>query len=236
MNWYSKIKSKTTSKDGSPELKRGEVKMILISEFEKHLPDFEFLEYRSGCYTFENIKSLNGQKVYEHLHVIFALKDRNFSCSIASRVNKNYIRSNSYNTGLMNPHKNLIVLKKGTGVIPVEEAYYFHNGQVKTTTKIVNKIAKDFKRYGLPFLNKQFKQLKKSSLIKNGLDFINGLNIEKQLILEKNAVGQESIDLKSRTYLTLKSQLQSIKGIDRETRKEIPGLAYELLDFYRDEK
>ena len=230
-----------TSNDGSPELKRGEVKMILISKFQEHLSDFEFLEYRNGCYTFENIKSLNGHKIYEHLHIIFALKDRNFSCSVASRVNKNYLRSNSYNTGLMNPHKDLIVLKKGTGVIPVEEAYYFHNGQVETTTRIVNEITKDFKKYGLPFLNKQFNQLKKSSLIKDGLGFINGLSIEKQLLLEKtengkDAVGQAIIDLKSPTYLALKSQLQSIKSIDRETRKKIPGLTYELLDFYLDEK
>jgi tetratricopeptide (TPR) repeat protein len=44
MSWYSKIKSKIEKKDDSPELKRGQVKHILISEFERELPEFNFLE------------------------------------------------------------------------------------------------------------------------------------------------------------------------------------------------
>ena len=95
MSWYSKIKLKTEKKDDSPELKRGQVKQILISEFKRGFPEFDFLEYRNSCYTFQNIRTINGRKVYEHLHVIFTLKDRNFSCSVASRINKNYLRSNS---------------------------------------------------------------------------------------------------------------------------------------------
>ncbi len=95
MSWYSKIKSKIEMKDDSPELKRGQVKQILISEFEGELPEFNFLEYRNGCYTFENIRIINGRNVYEHLHIIFALKDRNFSCSVASRKNIHQLSQSS---------------------------------------------------------------------------------------------------------------------------------------------
>ena len=237
MNWYSKIKSKIEKKDDSPELKRGQVKHILISEFERELPEFNFLEYRNGCYTFENIRTISGRNVYEHLHITFALKNRNLSCSVASRINKNYLRSNSYNTGLINRHIDLIVLKKGTGVIPVEEAYYFHNGRVKTTTGIIKQIAKDFNKFGKSFLQKQVKQFEKSELLKTGFNFIDNLVIDKselndQMEKDLNSGGHLISSIKNETYLNLKSELQNVKGINRETRKNIPKLAYELLEFY----
>ena len=237
MNWYSKIKSKIEKKDDSPELKRGQVKQILISEFKQELPEFDFLEYKNGCYTFEKIKIINGRNVFEHLHIIFALKDRNFSCSVASRINRNYLKSNSYNIGLLNPHIDLIVLKKRTGVIAVEEAYYFHNGQVKTTTKIIKQIINDFERYGKQFLEKQAKNLENSELLKVGFEFIKNFVVDKEKLnkeLENDlkSVGHLISRLKNDTYLKLKTELQNVKEIDRETRKNIPNLAYELLELY----
>ncbi|MBL85902.1 MAG: hypothetical protein CMO82_04505 [Winogradskyella sp.] len=241
MSWYSKIKSKIEKNDDSPELKRGQVKQILISEIGKALPEFDFLEYRNGCYTFENVQVINGRNVYEHLHITFALKDRNFSCSVASRINKNYLRSNSYNTGLINRHINLIVLKKGTGVIPVEEAYYFHNGRVKTTKKIIEQIVKDFKKFGKTFLQKQANQFKKSDLLKCGFSFVEKLEIDKaelndQLEKDLNSGGHLISNIKNETYLKLKSELQNVKGIERDTRKNIPKLTYELLEYYANVK
>jgi hypothetical protein len=237
MNWYSKIKSKIEKKDDSPELKRGQIKQILISEFEKKLPEFDFLEYKNGCYTFEKIRIINGRNVFEHLHIIFALKDRNFSCSVASRINRNNLRSNSYNIGLMNPHIDLIVLKKGTGVIPVEEAYYFHNGQVKTTTKIIIQIIKDFELFGKQFLEKQAKRLEHNKLLIVGFEFINNLVVDKKKLNEELEDDLESggyliSSLKNETYLELKTELQNVKEVDKETRKDIPKLAYELLKLY----
>ena len=237
MSWYSKIKLKTEKKDDSPELKRGQVKQILISEFERELPEFDFLEYRNGCYTLENFRTINGRNVYEHLHIIFTLKDRNFSCSIASRINKKYLSSNSYNTGLINRHIDLIVLKKGTGVIPVEEAYYFHNGRVKTTTEIIEQIANDYNKSGRSFLQKQAIQFEKSDLLKAGFNFIENLQIDKtELNDELKKVVNSEWRLTSNNYLKLKLELQKVKGINRETRKDIPRLTYELLEFYCDEK
>ena len=237
MSWYSKINAKIEMKDDSPELRRGQVKQILIYGFKRELPEFDFLEYRNGCYTFKNSRIINGRNINEYLHIIFALKDRNFSCSVASRINKNYSGSNSYNTGLINPHINLLVLKKGAGVIPADEAYYFHNGRVKTTTKIIEQIVNDFKEFGKSFLQKQAKQYEKSDLLKAGFDFIKDLEIDKsklndELKKDKNSAGR----ITSITYLKLKEELQSVKGIDRETRKNIPKMTYELLEFYCGDK
>lgn len=241
MNWNSKIKSKIEMKDDSPELKNGQVKQILISEFGRELPQFDFLEYRNGSYTFENVQVINGQKVYEHLHIKFALKDKVFSCSVASKINKNYLRSNSYNSGLINGHADLIVLKKGTGVIPVEEAYYYHNGQEKTTTKIIEQIVEDFKVFGLSYLRKQINQFENSDLLKVGFSFIEKLEIDKSELnyeLEKDLIsgGHLISSIKNKTYLKLKSELQSVVGVDRDTRKKIPLLTYELLELYANKK
>ena len=241
MNWYSKIKSKISSKDDSPELKRGEMKKILIAKIQNLFPEFQFLEYKNSCYTFEKIETINGIKVYQHFHIIFALKDRNFSCSVASRVNKNYLHSNSFNIGLINSHMDLIVLKKGTGVIPVEEAHYFHNGKVKSSTKIVNQILMDFEKYGKPFLESQIKQLENSKLLKTGFEFINDLRIQKEKLKtemeqELNSCGHLISRIKNTTYLDLKEELQSIKGIDKETRKNIPKLSFELLEYYYEQE
>jgi hypothetical protein len=240
MNWFSKIKAKITEQDDSPHLKRGQVKQLLIAQLQEETPDFEFLEYKNGCYTFERVKSISELKVFEHFHIIFALKDRNFSCSIASRINRDYRKSNSYNTGLVNPHIDLITLKKGTGVIPVEEAYYFHNGRVKTTTEIIRQIVFDFKKFGIPFFKRQIEQIQNSNLIKVGLEFINKIDKDKEslkaeLETELKNGGYLISSLKNETFLQLKSKLQSLKGNDRDTRKKIPKLAYELLDYYSNE-
>ncbi|MDF1697952.1 MAG: hypothetical protein P1U56_19045 [Saprospiraceae bacterium] len=236
MSWHSKIQSKIEVHDDSPELKRGQVKQILMAEMHKILPEFEFLEYDKGCYTFEKKRSIHQLQAVEHLHILFSLKERNFSCSVASRVNMAYRRVKSYNAGLLNPHADLLVLKEGNRVLPVEEAYYFHNGKVKTTTKTIQRICQDFKEYGLPFLNNQATQLLKSPLLMVGLEFISKLNISKaelKLELEKNLSNGHSIsNIKSEDYMKLKTELQDITGIDRERRKKIPKLAYELLEYY----
>lgn len=86
---------------------------------------------------------MNNLTVYEMLHVIFTQKDRNFTCSIASLINTEYIFPNQYNTGFLNPHIDVKVLKHNSGTLNVQDAYYFHNGQVDTTTRIVKGVFKD---------------------------------------------------------------------------------------------
>ena len=114
MNRFEKIKELTTKKDNSPELKKGEIKDILIWTATQISPDFSFLSYNKNCYTFQRLRKANGLNVYESLHIIFTLKDRNFGCSVASRLNPIYIHANSYNTGLVNPHTDLKVLRYDT--------------------------------------------------------------------------------------------------------------------------
>jgi len=237
LNWFDKIKELTSKQDKSPELKKGEIKQILIQTASEILPAFEFLVYKNGCYTFQRLRQLNKLTVYEVLHVIFTLKDKIFACSIASRLNPEYIFSNQYNIGLLNPHKDLKVLRHNSGALNIQDAYYFHNGQVETTTKTVEEIFGDFKKDGLPFLDKQLEKLKSNSIIKCGFDYIDNLqtdkeNLKKEITEELNKGGLLLSSIKHPIYIDLKEKLQSVSGQSKEDRQIIPKTGHELLELY----
>ena len=237
MNLLDKIKALTTKQDKSPELKKGEIKLILIKTASEILPDFEFLAYKNSCYTFQRLRQLNNLTIYELLHIIFTLKDKNFACSIASRLNPEYIFSNQYNIGLLNPHQDLKVLKHNSGGLNIQDAYYFHNGQVETTTNTVEQFFGDFKKYGLPFLDKQLEKLKSNSIIKCGFDYIDDLqtdkeNLKKEITEELNKGGLLLSSIKQPIYIDLKEKLQLVSGQSKEERQKIQKTAHELLELY----
>ncbi|MFT2010127.1 hypothetical protein ACMA1I_15745 [Pontibacter sp. 13R65] len=237
MKWFDKIKELTSTQDKSPELKKGEIKKILIQEANEGLPDFEFLKYKNGCYTFQRLRQQNRLSVYELFHVIFTLKDKNFACSIASRLNPAYIFSNQFNIGLLNPHKDLKGLKHNSGALNIQDAYYFHNGKVETTTKAVEEIFGDFKKYGLPFLDKQLEKLKSNPIIKCGFDYIDDLqtdkeNLKQEITEELKKGGLLLSSIKHPIYIDLKEKLQSVSGQSKADRQKIPKTAHEFLELY----
>jgi len=232
-----KINMLTTKQDKSPELKKGEIKQILIQTASEFLPDFEFLSYKNSCYSFQRPRQVNNLKVYEILHIIFTLKDKNFACSVASRLNPEYIYSNQYNTGLLNPHKDLKVLRYDSGALNIQDAYYFHNGQIETTTKTVKEIFGDFKKYGFPFLDLQVEGLKSNAVVKRGFDYIDDLQADKQKLKneiteELNKGGHLLSSIKHPIYVDLMEKLQSVSGQSKEDRQLIPKTAHELLEMY----
>ena len=237
MNWIDKIKELTTKQDKSPKLKKGEIKQILIQTASEVLPDFEFLANKNNCYSFQRLRQVNNFTVHEILHIIFTLKDKSFACSIASRLNPEYIFSNQYNIGLLNPHIDLKVLRHNTSALNIEDAYYFHNGQIETTTKTVKEIFGDFKKYGLPFLENQVERLKSNSIVKCGFDYLKDLKTDKQELKieikeELNKSGLLLSCIKHPIYFALKEKLQSVNGQSKEDRQLIPKTAHELLELY----
>ena len=237
VSWFDKINELTTKKDNSSELKKGEIKKILIQTAEEIMPEFEFLVYKNSCYIFQRLRYTNEQAVYETLHIVFSLKDRNFACSVASSLNPEYIFSKSYNIGLINPHKDLKVLRYNSGTLNIENAYYFHNGRVESTTETVREIFQDYKKYGLPFLDKQLERIKINEIVKVGFAFVNNLSVDveilkKEIEHELNKGGLLLSNIKHPLFLGLKAKLQSISGQSKEDRQRIPKTAYELLEIY----
>lgn len=175
--------------------------------------------------------------VHELLHIIFSHKDKYFACLIASRLNPEYIFISQSNIGLLNPSQDLKVLKHNTGILNIQEAYYFHNGQVETTTKTVKEIFGDFKIYGLPFIDRQVERLKSNLIIKRGFDYIDDLQIDTQKLKteiteELNKGGSLLSSIKHPIYIDLKEKLQAVSGQSKEDRQLIPKTAHELLEIY----
>lgn len=227
----------TTKQNKSPELKKGEIKQIQIQTASEVLPEFEFLAYKNSCYSFQRLRKVNNLTVYEILHINFTLKDKNFACSISSILNPDYIFSNHYNTGLLNPHKDLKVLRHNSGALNIEDAYYFHNGQVETTTKTVKEIFGDFKKYGLQFLDKQVERLKTSEIVKCGFEYIEELqtnkdSLKKEIAEELNKGGLLVTSIKHPIYIDLKDKMNSISGQTKEDKQKISKTAHELLEIY----
>ncbi len=240
MSWYHKILSKKNEPDSSRDLKRGEIKSILIEAFSKEIPDFKFSLYKNGHYYFERIRKHKNYSLYETFHICFGLQDKNFSCSVSSSFNPIYRYVSAYSNGLLVQHIDLIVLKKGTGIIPIEEAYYFHNGKLNMTTKVVDQIAQDFKKVGLKFLSNRFDSLNNNRTLDFGFDYIKELSIDKltlKLSLEKsrNDANWLLSEIKHDTFLDLKNRLLEIPNQNSESISKIPGFAYSLLEYYWDQ-
>lgn len=227
----------TSQQDKSPDLKKGEIKQILIYTASEVLPDFEFLVYKNNCYSFQRLRQVNNLTVYEVIHITFTLKDKNFACSIASRLNPDYIFSNQYNIGLLNPQKDLKMLKHNSSVLNIQDAYYYHNGQIDTTTKKVEEIFADYKKYGLPFLDRQLEKLKTNEIVKCGFDYIDKLQTNKEKLKneiteELNKGGLLLSSIEHPIYIDIKEKLQSVSGQSKEDRQIIPKIAHELLEVY----
>lgn len=237
VNWFERLTKITSNADNSPELKKGEIRSVLIQMANEIFPDFKFLTYKNYCYYFQRIRQVNDYNVYETFHVIFSLKDKNFACSVSSSLNKEHIFSNQYNTSLLYSHKDLKVLKHNAKALNIQNAYYFHNGRLETTTKIIKELFEDYKKYGLPFLDKQFKNLQSNQIIKRGFEYIDKLKVDKENlkmdILEDLDKGRHLLSsIKNPIYLDLKEKLYSIKEQNKEDRQKILKTANEFLELY----
>ncbi len=219
------------------ELKKGKAGGILRQTAKVVLPDFEFLGYKTGCYSFQRQRRINNWTVYEGLQINFSIKEKSVDCSIASRLNPDLVGTNPYNTGLINPHMSLKGLTQDSGALKVQDAYYWHNGQTDQVTDVVKQIFLDYKNYGLPFLEDQFEKLKSHRLIACGLAYIDNLQVDKNRLKieigeELKRAGHLVSGLRHPIYIDLKEQLQAIAGQTRDDRKNIPRTAYELLELY----
>ncbi|GAA0732723.1 hypothetical protein GCM10009430_46150 [Aquimarina litoralis] len=235
MKLLDKFKKKKTILDNSPKLKKGEFKKILLPLMEKNFPDFQYAYYKNRYYSFQRTREVHQMTVYESIDIGFTLKDKYCICSVASRLNPFFVGSSGYNNGWINPHYDLMVLKKGTGIIPLEEAFYYHNSKIQTTTRIIHEIISDLKKYGLRFINHQYHNLKTNPLIIEGLQNFKAIDydnskLKAEIELQQKKDGNKITKFNHPIYFELKKSLQKMKGISRENRKRIPKLTHELIE------
>lgn len=232
---FDRLRYKKQEIDESPELKRGEFKKILLSLMSTSFPVFEFIDYKNQCYAFRRTLKINQHEVIEGINFTFSLKEKLCNCSVESRLDHRYVGRSAYNTGLINPHIDLITLKLDKGVLSFQEAHYHHTGRVKSTTDMTQKIISDLEIYGQRFFKNQQENLKSNELLKSGLKILMTLGqlpstvkleIQDELKVKEYMISR----IRHPLYLEIKENLQGIEGLTRELRREIPRLAYELLE------
>lgn len=234
MKLLNKFKQKESSSSlpDTRALKRGEIRGILLDLAKTTIPDFEFLDYRQGFYTFRRQRTFRKYTVNELFHVGFSLKGGVFSCSVASRLNPELVFNNGYNVGVINPHADLVSVKMGTGIIPYEEAYYFHDGTLEVCIRCAAEVFSDIKDHGILFLDKQFRLLNENKTISVGFDIIEKLNSKALSELASIVVSGKVYrrEMENATYIQLKKTLQAVPGESREFRKLLPNTAVELIE------
>lgn len=234
---FKKNKEKSKAQDLSRDLKRGEFKSILIDGFSTELPDFVFSLYKNSTYYFERIRSVNGHSLFETFHILFSLKEGNISCSVSSCINPTYRHSASYGRGLVASHTDLIVIKNKTGVLPVEDAYYFHNGKVETTKNIVQEIINDFKIYGVKYFEDRYKSLNESIILRQGLEYIENLDTDKKSLQASLQNERKECDwnyslIENETFVELAGIIKNIPKVSNEDLEYIYQHTYSLLEYY----
>lgn len=227
-----KQKESSSSLPDTRALKRGEIRGILLDLAKTTIPDFEFLDYRQGFYTFRRQRTFRKYKVNELFHAGFSLKGGVFSCSVASRLNPELVFNNGYNVGPINPHADLVSVKMGTGIIPYEEAYYFHDGTLEVCIRCASEVFSDIKDHGIRFVDKQFRLLNENKTIRVGFDFIEELNSKALNELASIVVSEKENrrEMENSTYIRLKKTLLAVPGESREFRKQLPNTAVELIE------
>jgi hypothetical protein len=240
MNLFEKFIDKVY-KDDSRELKKGEVKNLLIELINKDIPDFSFNCYKQGIYYFDRNIEFRGYNLVETFHIGHSIKDKKFYCSVSSCINDNYQFSHSYNIGPLNPHIDLKVLVTGSKSIKYEDGYYFHNGKINTTEKVIIELVNDYKYYALPFLNDRYSKIIDDPFLHCGLQYISTINVNPQILKEEmekelKRVGYIVAKINHQQYLTLRQLLIEVKGATKDYRQYIPKLTSELLELYWQKK
>jgi hypothetical protein len=237
MSWFDKIKQRQNTPDDSRDLKKGEVKTLLVNSFKTVLSDFEFTTYKNSTYYFKKTRTLQGHEIYETLNVIFGLKDKMFSCSVASVFNKSYLYTSTYNNGFLTGHTDLLVIKSGSGASKIENSYYWHNGKIVMVDKVVNQIARDFRDFGLKYLDIRVKKIETSDLVRQGLNFIQTLAVDKYELKKEIETERKKAEyvvsrIKHPLFIQLRDMLQNVPDQAREDRQKISTLTFELLELY----
>lgn len=218
-----------------PVTKKIPIKSFLTDRMKKEYPSFRFLTFATGVYHFQRIKEFRDFDLREALHLVIYVDEKRMHASISSRLNHVHTLSPLYNNGFINPHVDLPGIKSGT-VIPTNDAYHF-DGTPDGLHGMINNMITDFRDIGTPWLDKRWDDLRSNELVKTGLDTIdewdfdrtmlrNELNV--QLRKARRSVG----NLRHPLLNDLREQLSAVPEQSPEAIKEIPRLAFELMELY----
>lgn len=220
----------------SRSLRRSELKPLLVKQIKQEQPDFRFLTFATSVYYFQRMQRFRDYALREMLHIVYSFGDHTMQASVSSRLNPVHTLNPIYNNGLINPHADLVALKAGADIFPGKIPYVC-DGSVDGVREMVKTVIDDFKNIGNRYFDQRLKDLNSSRMIHAGLDVIEQWDFDKtmlgnelQLQLRKAKFNVSRI---RQTQLNqLRERLEAIASRSHEDQKEIPRLAFDLVELY----
>ena len=218
-------------------LKKGEIKSLLTDRMKKEHPSFRFLTFATGVYHFQRTKEFHDYDLRESLHLVLSVTDNQLHASISSRLNPVHTFSPVYNDGFINPHVDLGAIKAGNSTVPTDDAAYHYNGTPDGLRDMIDRMITDFGDVGLSFFNNRWNYLRTNQLVKTGIDIIDGWDFDRTMLrnelnVQLRKARRTVANLRHPLCNQVREQLLAIRGQSPEAVKEIPRLAFELMELY----
>lgn len=219
-----------------PPFKHSEIKSLLTDRIKELHPSFRFLTAATGVYHFQRLREFHGDDLKEALHFVFST-DYSFHVSISSRLDPIHTLTPVYNDGFINPHVDLAAIMRNDGFFPSPGTAYLSNGTIEGVTSILEQAIGDFTKYGITWLDNRWIVLKSNGLVKTGMDIIDKWNFDKTMLrnelnIQLKKAKLVAANLRHPVCNELKEQLALVAGQPPEHYKEIPRLAFELMELY----
>jgi hypothetical protein len=224
-----------------PILKPGEIKPILTEKMKQHHPSFRFLMSTTGVYHFQRLRDFHDYHLKEAIHFVFSLDDNNMNVSISSRLNPLHTLTPVYNNGFINPHVDLGAIVGNAGIFPSHDTAYHFEPSVDRLIPAIDQAIADFGKEGIAYLESRWNNLWSNNLVRRGLEIIDTWEFDKTMLRNELKVQLRKAKLvvnrlRHPVCNDLKAQLEAIPNQTPENHKEIPRLAFELLELYCDSR
>lgn len=220
-----------------PPFKPSEIKSLLTERMKKSHPSFRFLTAATGVYHFQRLKDFRDFHLREALHFVFRQSDYSMHMSISSRLNPVHTLTPAYNNGFINPHVDLQAIIKNTGIFPSPETAYQFDGTIESIEPLIDQAIQDFSTHGIAYLDNRWDSLRSNVLVKTGMDIIDSWDFDKTMLRNELNVQLRKAklrvtNLRHPVCKQLREQLTAVPEQPLEYYKEIPRLAFELMELY----
>ncbi len=157
-------------------------KSILTKSVRAERSDFKFMCFATGVYHFYRLREFHDFNMREMLHVVYFFDERRMQCSLSSRMNAIHLLSPVYNDGVVNPHADLLAIKRGRSFFPEKNVAYGCDGSEGGAWSMVQGMLHDFKTFGIPWFEQRFEELKASALVRAGLRELDAWELDKAIL------------------------------------------------------
>jgi hypothetical protein len=220
-----------------PSFTRKEIKQILSSRMKESQPSFRFLMTATGVYHFQRMKDFYDYDLKEAIHFVFSMSDNSMHVSISSRLNPVHTLTPVYNNGFINPHVDLGAIIKNNGIFPSTNTCYQFDDTIEGLIPVIDQAIQDFGNEGLTYFDTRWLKLKSNVLVKRGLQIIDKWEFDRtmlrnELVVQLRKAKLVATNLRHPLYNQFKEQLLVIPDQSAEDYKEVPRLAFELMELY----